>query len=128
MRPTKLRLSFPWKRESSLVLAMVWIPAFAGMTTWSHATTVTTSGRQLIVNGQPFTVKGVNYSPAPAGHSVSGAGTNCIGPYQWWTDRPTYLADFPQILTLGANPIRTYGLMNSTGTSTQVLQALDAAQ
>jgi hypothetical protein len=93
-----------------------------------QAATVTTSGRQLIVNGQAFTVKGVNYSPAPIGYSVAGSGINCLGPYHWWLDRPTYIADFPQIHSLGANTIRTFDLMNSTATTTQVLQTLDAAQ
>jgi hypothetical protein len=98
------------------------------MTTLGNAVTVTVNGRQLLVDGQAFTVKGVNYSPAPVGYQVGNAAAGCIGPYQWWLDRPTYIADFPLIRRMGANTIRTYDLMNSTATAAQVLQALDEAQ
>ena len=93
-----------------------------------RAATVTTSGRQLLVDGQAFTVKGVNYSPTPVGYQIGGSGTNCLGPYRWWVDRPTYIADFPLIRRLGANTIRTFDLMNSPSTTAQALQALDEAQ
>jgi hypothetical protein len=108
-------------RKLNLLILFLVAPAL-------HAATVTTNGRQLVVNGQAFTVKGVNYSPAPVGYSVAGAGTNCLGPYHWWLDRNTYMADFPQIHHMGANTIRTFDLMNSAGSTSQVLQALDAAQ
>ncbi len=95
---------------------------------FAAATSVSVSGRQLLVSGQAFTVKGVSYSPTPVGSTLTGGGGGCIGGYQWWTDRPTYVADFPLIQRLGANTIRTYDLMNSASTRSQVLAALDEAQ
>src|SRR3982751_362288 len=74
----------------------------------SEAVTSSRSGRQLLVNGQAFTVQGVNYSPIPLGYTAELSGPNCIGPYHWWQDRPTYVADFPHIRRLGANTIRTF--------------------
>jgi hypothetical protein len=106
---------------------LLWSAAWVAIPLWSHAATVTVAGRQLLVDGDPFTVKGVNYSPAPVGYQVGNAATGCIGPYRWWMDRPTYIADFPLIRKMGANTIRTFDLMNSTSTSTEVLAALDEA-
>ncbi|MEM2299582.1 MAG: PKD domain-containing protein [Candidatus Hadarchaeales archaeon] len=56
----------------------------------------------LLVNGQPFTIKGVCYSPTPIGKSPATG-------YNWWKDPATYLNDFPMIKEMGANTIRTYG-------------------
>jgi len=100
-------------------------------TTILYGTTVTVnSSKQLLVNGQPFTVKGVNYSPTPVGYTGAGGTppTDCLGQYFWWTDRPTYIADFPLIHRMGANTIRTFNMMNSATTAAQVRQALDVAQ
>src|SRR5947209_7157294 len=108
------------KKQYVLALGLLFLTSSA------FCTTVTTSGRKLIVNGQAFTIKGVNYSPTPVGYSVGGAGVGCLGQYHWWTDRATYVADFPQIHSLGANTLRTFDLMNSTPTASQVLQALDS--
>lgn len=95
---------------------------------FAAAVTVTRSGRQILINGQAFNVRGVSYSPTPVGSTLTGGGGSCIGGYTWWTDRPTYVADFPLIQRLGANTIRTYNLMNSASTRAQVIQALDEAQ
>jgi hypothetical protein len=94
------------------------------------AATVTVSlpSRKLLVNGQAFTIQGVNYSPVPVGSTLNQNASPCSGPYVWWNDRPTYIADFPLIHKLGANTIRTFNLMNSTATASQVLKALDDAQ
>lgn len=91
------------------------------------ATSVSVSGRQILVGGQAFAVRGVSYSPTPVGQTLTSGGGGCIGSYTWWTDRPTYVADFPLIERMGANTIRTYNLMNSAATRAQVLQALDEA-
>lgn len=91
------------------------------------AVPVTINGRKLLVNGQAYTVQGVNYSPTPYGRTLAQTSNGCIGGYQWWTDRPTYVADFPLIARMGANTLRTFDLMNSTLTVANVLQALDAA-
>src|SRR5690242_7976080 len=104
------------------------ISALAGIAP-AHASTVSiASGRKLVVDGQPYSIKGVNYSPTPVGFTLALPGLNCAGPFHWWTDRQTYMADFPQIRALGANTIRTFDLMNSTPTAAQVREALDAAQ
>lgn len=91
------------------------------------ASQVTIQGRRLLVDGTPYTIQGVNYSPVPYGRTVALTSNGCVGLYTWWTDRPAYIADFPLIARMGANTIRTFDLMNSTGTSASVLQALDAA-
>ena len=90
---------------------------------------VTVSGRELLVNGQPFTVQGVDYSPTPVGNTVQNLSSNCQpGNYTWWTDTPAYTADFPLIAKMGANTIRTYGTLNSNATASSVLAALNYAQ
>ena len=93
------------------------------------AVQVSVSGRELLVNGQPFTVEGVDYSPYPVGSTANGNSSNCAGPYFWWGDNPAYTADFPLIKAMGANTIRAYGILNDTSTATvlQVRAALDAA-
>ncbi len=93
------------------------------------ATTVTVSGRQLLVDGQAFTVQGVNYSPTPVGSTAGSPSALCSGPYQWWTDQAIYNSDFPLIKRMGANTIRAYGILNDTsGTAVlQVRAMLDVA-
>jgi hypothetical protein len=60
------------------------------------------NGFRLLVNGQPFVIRGVCYSPTPVGKSPATG-------YNWWVDPETYLNDFPLIREMGANTIRTYG-------------------
>lgn len=88
---------------------------------------VTVSGRKILVNGQPFTIQGVNYSPIPVGYTGGAPGGGCLA-YSWWNSRESYIADFPLIKRMGANTIRTYNIMNNVADSAQVLAALDAAQ
>jgi len=97
---------------------------------FAAATTVTVSGRQMLVNGQPYVVRGVAYSAVPVGYSSAGTSAGCIGGYVWWNDRPAYVADFPLIARMGANTIRTYAILNDTSASTvlKVRSALDEAQ
>jgi hypothetical protein len=60
---------------------------------------VTTSGHQLLVNGEPFVVEGVGYSPISIGENWQGA----------WRDRADrYLVDFPLMAAGGANAVRLY--------------------
>jgi hypothetical protein len=67
--------------------------------TLTGATTVTVSGRQLLVDGEPFVVKGVAYSPQSIGENFSGG----------FRDRPDlYSTDFAAIAASGANTIRIY--------------------
>ncbi|MEM2875220.1 MAG: hypothetical protein QW567_04310, partial [Candidatus Hadarchaeales archaeon] len=62
-------------------------------------TVVTVSGRQLLVNGSPFTVRGACYSPTPAGNGPD---------FFWWADPDIYENDFENLRSMGANTIRTY--------------------
>lgn len=77
---------------------------------------ISVQGRQLIVDGSTFTVKGVCYSPVKAGYSWSN--------YDWWGDPSAYNTDFPLIKAMGANCIRTYGVSSN---DTYVQNVLDAA-
>ncbi|MEM2875122.1 MAG: PKD domain-containing protein [Candidatus Hadarchaeales archaeon] len=72
------------------------------------------SNYQVIVNGSPFTIKGVCYSPTPVGSSVEWG-------FSWWAYSDTYTNDFPMLRDMGANTIRTYSAVNASR------GALDAA-
>ncbi|HEY1012147.1 MAG TPA: cellulase family glycosylhydrolase, partial [Herpetosiphonaceae bacterium] len=65
------------------------------------APTIAVSGRQLLVNGAPFTVRGVNYKPTPT-----------TGAANWgddWTLYPAVVrADLAAMQAMGANAIRVY--------------------
>ncbi len=91
-------------------------------------TLVTVSGRQLLVDGQAFTVQGVNYSPVTVGATLGTPTASCIA-YAWWEDQAAYTIDFPLIKRMGANTIRAYGILNDTSPSAvaQVRAALDEA-
>src|SRR5258708_7773421 len=95
------------EKEKYWAFAFLLLPL---LTITLHAAVVTVSGRKLLVNGQAFSIQGVNYSPTPVGFTLTLPSGGCTGPYQWWTNRPTYVADFPLIHKLGANTIRTFNL------------------
>ena len=111
-------------RPNPLLFGTLLLPILS----FAAATPVTVSGRQLLVNGQAFTVHGVSYSPTPTNATVAGSGNGCLGGYQWWANRSVYVADFPLIARLGANTIRTYNILNSGADSAQVRLALDSAR
>ncbi len=69
-------------------------------------TTINIKDKVLYVNGTPFIIKGVCYSPIPVGKNES---------YQWELDENIYNADFPLIKDMGANCIRTYRDMKYDG-------------
>jgi hypothetical protein len=117
-----------FNRASTVLLLSLFAFLSIPLSASAAAIVVSVSGRKLLVTGQPFTIQGVNYSPTPVGETLGNPANGCLGPYQWWTDRATYVADFPLIAKMGANTIRTFDVMNSGSTSAQVLQALDAAQ
>ena len=104
---------------------MLCIPLFA------HAlrSSVKISGHQLTVNGQTFSVRGVNYSPIPVGSTGNGS-PGCLNGDAWWANPSTYVADFPLIHQMGANTIRTYDTMNDvSATNVSLVRAmLDKAQ
>ena len=70
----------------------------------SDAATVTLSGRRLLVDGMPLTVRGVNYSPLE-----SYAKRNMSPPDIFYeAHRAVWARDLPLIATLGANVVRVY--------------------
>jgi hypothetical protein len=73
---------------------------------------VTTAGRQLLVNGQPYEIQGVCWSPIPRGRRV---------PVDW--TNPLALSDIPLMVEAGINTVRTYTHIDSV----DVLDALAAA-
>jgi len=72
--------------------------------------TVDKAKRQLLVDGVPFILKGVNYSPTRAG--------GFPGSYNVFADSETYVGDFKLIQLLGANTIRFF---DASGATTQAL-------
>lgn len=69
-----------------------------------QASDVTTSGRQLMINGSPFLMKGVVYSPAPIGDDPE-----TIAPYgDYFTldYNAVYNRDLPLLRQMGANTVR----------------------
>ncbi len=66
---------------------------------------VTTSGRQILVNGNPFYVKGVNYQPSPIGSSNDWT-PNGDWFQDYWSGIPG--RDIPQIKAMNANTVKTY--------------------
>ena len=63
------------------------------------ASSVTVQGRQLLVDGEPFVVNGMDYAPISIGENWQGG----------WRDRADrYSVDFPLIAASGANAVRLY--------------------
>ncbi|MBI5585757.1 MAG: fibronectin type III domain-containing protein, partial [Deltaproteobacteria bacterium] len=81
----------------------------AGISVWAASyqpTPVTVTGKQLLVNGTPFTVKGVVYTPVPIGEDP-----NLAPPYGDYFTEPygaLYERDIPLLRALGANTLRLY--------------------
>jgi hypothetical protein len=68
-------------------------------------TTVRVDGKQLLVNGTPFTVKGVVYSPTPVGDDPDQAP---FGDYFTNTYSGIHGRDLPVLRNLKANAVRLY--------------------
>jgi hypothetical protein len=73
-------------------------------------TPVTVTGKQLLVNGSPFKVKGVVYSPVPIGEdpNLPPYGDYFTLPYRALSER-----DLPLLRALGANTLRLYHWENT---------------
>ena len=73
----------------------------------SHAgaSSVQVSGRQLLVNGEPFVVNGANYNPISVGEDWRGI-------YRDRSDR--YTIDFPLMAASGINTVRIYSTFLTT--------------
>lgn len=75
--------------------------------TGANKTVVTTSGRQILVNGNPFYVRGINYQPSPIGSS------NSWEPFgDWFQDywSSVYDRDIPLIKAMNGNAVKTYAI------------------
>ncbi|MBU0510077.1 MAG: hypothetical protein KKD28_12420 [Chloroflexi bacterium] len=83
------------------------VPSQPGMAVSSLTTTVTISGRQILVNGDPFTVKGVGYAPTPIGGDPET--TTPHGDYFTPDYSAIYNRDLPLLRQMGANTIRIWG-------------------
>lgn len=66
----------------------------------------TVSGRQLLKDGAPFTIKGVCYNPTPIGDNGSRSPN---GDYYTSNYSAIWDRDLPKLRALGANVIRIYG-------------------
>jgi len=76
----------------------------------AFATTVTTSGRQILVDGKPFTIKGVGYAPVPI--CIDPTTTPPYGDYFTSEYSAIYNRDLPLLRQMGANTIRLWGWNN----------------
>lgn len=73
-------------------------------------------GYQLTVNGQPYVVKGVCYSPVPIGKDYE---------YNWWGDpNKPWLVDGPLMKQMGVNTVRFYRAGKNPTEVRQVLSDL----
>ncbi len=62
------------------------------------------SGRQLLINGNPYQVRGVCYQPTPIGVD---------GQFGLSDDTRIFQRDFPLLNQMGSNTIRTWGKVNT---------------
>ena len=84
-----------------LLLVVIFIIVCDGV---ALSTTVEVSGREILVDGTPFIIKGVGYQPTP------------IGYYPWDVDVynfGNYERDLPLLRALGSNTIRTWGTVEN---------------
>ena len=91
----RLMLLFP------ALLALLIMVALLHPTAAQAQTTLAVSGHQLLVNGLPFIVRGVNYKPTP----YTGA-TNWGD--DWTLNSALTAADFAKMQEMGVNTIRVY--------------------
>ena len=66
------------------------------------------NNRQIYLNGEPFKIKGVNYSPIPIGASFDDG--DKIGDVFFDYFNPVHAIDLPLIREMGANTLRIYGM------------------
>ncbi len=99
-------------RYSLLILLLiinVYLPIFCE----AVPSKVEVQGRQLLVEGEPFAIRGVDFGSTPVGEGW-------YPRYDWSTDPDLYNIDFPLIKAMGGNAIRIYDPPNAE-------EALDAA-
>lgn len=91
---------------SRLSIIAICVFALANM---AAASVFSTNGREILLDGQPFEVRGICYSPSAIGKSGSAPpyGDYFTAEYQELWDR-----DFPLLRQMGTNVIRHYGWTN----------------
>jgi hypothetical protein len=75
-------------------------------------TTLTISGRQILVDGAPFTIKGVGYAPVPI--CIDPTTTPPYGNYFTSDYSYIYNRDLPLLRQMGANTCRLWGWNNQS--------------
>jgi hypothetical protein len=73
-----------------------------------HPNDIYINDRQVFLNGEPFLVKGVNYSPIPIGASFND--DDKIGDVFFDYFNPVHEMDFKLMRSMGANTVRLYGM------------------
>jgi hypothetical protein len=63
-------------------------------------------GREIVIDGQRFVMKGVCYSPNPIGHSGADSPRSDFYTRKW---RDIYRRDLPRMREMGVNCVRVYG-------------------
>ena len=91
-------------RRLLFVMGAIFV-ALSAMTAWAAPTPVTVVGREIRVNGNPFIVKGVNYSPVPIGESPGNAP---FGDYFTAGYSAQYTVDLSYIRYMKANTVRLW--------------------
>lgn len=76
-----------------------------------HQLNVAINGRQILVNGLPFIVKGIGYSPIPIG--VEPWSAPPYGDYYTADKSFVYERDLPLLRQMAANTIRLWGWNNT---------------
>ncbi len=87
-----------------MLLAILLLASSAG------AAIVTVSGRQILVDGIPFTIKGAGYAPTPIGTDPET--TSPYGDYFTSSYASIYDRDIPLLRKMGANTVRLWGWNN----------------
>ena len=77
----------------------------------ADAANVTVKNRQILVNGNPFFVKSVGYSPVPIG--IDPEFTYPYGDYFIVDNKIIYNRDIPLLKKMGTNTIRLWGWQNN---------------
>lgn len=81
------------------------------ITSLRHPSTVATNGRQILVNGEPFAIKGIGYAPTTIGDDPET--THPYGDYFTSDYSALYDRDLPLLRQMGANTIRLWGWNNT---------------
>ena len=114
------KLIAPRRLSAWIIVALCELVALGLIATWAtpgHAAAVSFGGRQILVDGRRFIMKGVCYSPTPIGLAGD---LPPSGDYFTTTYRSIYDRDLPLMRQMGVNCLRVYG-WSSTDDHTEFL-------